>query len=172
MPMNQILGQSALIGFVLALAVHVCVLLGIDVAGRLPFVWILEIGLFVLFTPLIVSFVGAIGGKPSLARNRGAVPTWVVTIGLGLLAYAFFDFAYFVYCAMRDDNPELGGGRLLQVYQGQAFHIVALQKYTALRGTVLRALSGNWLFFYFVAFACFTYREKSPPAGEAEMRED
>jgi hypothetical protein len=54
--MNQSLGQSALVGLFLSLAVHLCVLLGIDVAGKLPFAWVLEIGLLGLFVPMIVSF--------------------------------------------------------------------------------------------------------------------
>jgi hypothetical protein len=170
--MNQSLGQSALVGLFLSLAVHLCVLLGIDVAGKLPFAWVLEIGLLGLFVPMIVSFVGAIEDKPRLARVQPAVPTWVVVIGLGLLAYAFCNFAYFVYYNIQDNNPELGGGKLIEVYQGEALHVVALQEYVALRTNLLRALSGNWLFFYFIAFAYFTFSARLPSGAEGEMRED
>jgi hypothetical protein len=53
--MRLVLGITALIGFILALMVHVSALLGVDVAARFHGVWFLHAAIFVVFIPLFLS---------------------------------------------------------------------------------------------------------------------
>jgi hypothetical protein len=159
--MNENLGHAALTGFFLSLAVHVCTLLGIGVADVLPVVWLLGMGPFALFVPLLLFLIGRRGQQPDVPRVGMILPTWVITVGLGLFAYAFLHVVYFACLCIGDGNPELGGGKYLLVDQGKAAHVVALSTYSALRANALRAFSAHWMLFYFIAYAGFAREAKA-----------
>jgi hypothetical protein len=158
--MNQTLGQFALLGLLLSLATHACVLLGIDIAVRFPLVWVLDTGLFVLFVPMAVSLLTRSADGSDLVRSRGAIPRWVLVVGLCLFAYALLHSAHFAYTALQDDNPELAGGKYLQVDQGKVYRLVGLPTYNELKASELLAGSADWLLLYFVGFAWFNHRGK------------
>jgi hypothetical protein len=170
--MNRSQGQYALVGFVLELAVHVCVLAGVDIAGLWPAVWVLAIGLFALSGPVVFLFIKSFKEGAVSVRNHGAIPSWVVVVGLGLFVYAFFNGVHLAYNAMVEGNPEFDIGNFLTMVRGRVIHVVALSTCTALRANVLRACSGYWLFFYFVASAYFAYWRKSELRGDESKRSD
>ena len=51
--MNRLFAAFALLGLLSSLAVHLAALLGIDLATRFPAVWLLHLGIFVVFIPCV-----------------------------------------------------------------------------------------------------------------------
>jgi hypothetical protein len=94
--MTRLVGWLALLGFALSLAVHVSALAGVDVAARVPQVWGLHVGVFIVFFPFVMSTRKLYGRQPSLATLRTLFPTWVLVIGGVVLAYAAINFALFI----------------------------------------------------------------------------
>lgn len=54
--MSLLLGVASLIGLTLAAAVHVAPIAGVDVAERVPAVWLLHLGVFAVFIPFVFNF--------------------------------------------------------------------------------------------------------------------
>ncbi len=72
--MHRLIAIVSLLGFTLALVVHIAALLGIDVAEYFPSVWGLHIGVFIVFIPLILHSRKNLGIRISLAQIRQRFP--------------------------------------------------------------------------------------------------
>jgi hypothetical protein len=157
--MNRLLGFAALTGLVLAAVAHVCALAGIDVAERVPSVWLLHIGVFVVFIPFVFSSRKVLGKHPSLADMRALVPGRVFAVGLAVFIYAIINFVLFAV-ATQGGNPVVEAGQYLLKSHGHLIRELSRPEYEALRANELRGFSGHWLFFYFVPFAYFMFGKR------------
>jgi hypothetical protein len=157
--MNRFLGFAALTGLVLAAVAHVCALAGIDVAERVPSVWLLHIGVFVVFIPFVVSSRKVLGKQPSLVDMRALVPGRVFAVGLAVFIYAIINFVLFAV-ATQGGNPVVEAGQYLLKSHGHLIRELSRPEYEALRANELRGFSGHWLFFYFVPFAYFMFGKR------------
>ena len=162
--MNRFLGFVALTGFVLAAATHVFALAGVDVAAHFPFVWLLHVGIFVVFGPYVFSSRKVLGRRPSLADIRALVPGWVFFAGLAILIYAMVNFALFA-AATQGGNPAMEAGKYVLKNHGRFIRELSGAEYEALRANELRGFSGHWLFFYFVPFAYFIFAKRPGPSN-------
>src|SRR5262245_45802659 len=88
--MNAILGCLALLGFALSVAAHVSALFGVDVQTRVAGVWLLHIGIFVVFVPMVFQLRSA-GGSDVRALLRG-IPVWPALLVVLLFVYALANF--------------------------------------------------------------------------------
>jgi hypothetical protein len=159
--MNRLAGSLALLGFLLSLAAHVAALAGVDVMGRVPQVWGLHVGIFVVFLPFVMSSRKLVGRRPSLATLRPLFPTWVLVIGGAVGAYAVLNFALFI-AGTQGGTPEIRGEHFVLQNHGRLVRELSAAEYTALRANVVRGFSGHWLAFYFVPFAWFLLRKPLP----------
>ena len=157
--MNRFLGFAALTGLVLAAVAHVCALAGIDVAERVPSVWLLHVGIFIVFIPFVVSSRKILGKQPSLADMRALVPGRVFAVGLAIFIYAMVNFALFI-AATQGGNPAIEAGQYVLKNHGRLIRELSFPEYEALRANELRGFSGHWLFFYFVPFAYFMFGKR------------
>jgi hypothetical protein len=157
--MNRFLGFAALTGLVLAAVAHVCALAGIGVAERVPSVWLLHVGVFVVFIPFVVSSRKILGKQPSLADMRALVPGRVFAVGLAVFIYAIINFVLFAV-ATQGGNPVVEAGQYLLKSHGHLIRELSRPEYEALRANELRGFSGHWLFFYFVPFAYFMFGKR------------
>lgn len=157
--MNRFLGFAALTGLVLAAVAHVCALAGIDVAERVPSVWLLHVGIFIVFIPFVVSSRKILGKQPSLADMRALVPGRVFAVGLAIFIYAIINFVLFAV-ATQGGNPVVEAGQYLLKSHGHLIRELSRPEYEALRANELRGFSGHWLFFYFVPFAYFMFGKR------------
>jgi len=160
--MNRFLGFVALTGFVLAAVTHVFALAGVDVAEHFPFVWLLHVGIFVVFVPYVFSSRKVLGTRPSLADIRALVPGWVFFAGLAVLICAMVNFALFA-AATQGGNPAMEAGKYVLKNHGRLIRELSGAEYEALRANELRGFSGHWLFFYFVPFAYFIFAKRPGP---------
>ena len=157
--MNRIVSLVALLGFVLAAAVHVASLAGVDVSQRIPFVWLLHVGIFVVFVPFVLSSRKVLGAKPSLSGMRALVPNWVFIAGATISAYALLNFVLFIV-ATQGGNPAILDGRYVLQSHGHLIREITQSEYVAFRANELRGFSGHWLMFYFVPFAYFMFAKR------------
>jgi hypothetical protein len=157
--MNRFLGFAALTGFVLATVAHVFALAGVNVAEHVPFVWLLHVGIFVVFIPFVFSSRKILGKQPSLADMRALVPARVYVVGLAIVIYAIVNFVLFA-AATEGGNPAIEAGRYVLQIHGRLVRELSFAEYEALRANELRGFSGHWLFFYFVPFAYFMFGKR------------
>jgi len=163
--MNRLLALVALIGLVLAAGVHVASLAGIDVSERIPLVWSLHLGVFVVFIPFVFSIRKVVGRQPTLSDIRQLVPRRVFLIGAAIGGYAILNFLLFMV-ATEGGNPSVLAGKYVLENHGHLVREITRAEYTAFRANDLRGFSGHWLVFYFVPFAYFMFANKPQPSLE------
>jgi len=157
--MHLVFGLVALIGLVISVVVHLLAVSGMDVLARFPYVWLLHIGIFVVFIPYAFSSRKTLGSRPTLAQIRTQFPDWVVAVGLCLLAYTIANFFLFMH-AVSFGSPEIHEGKFLLLDHGKLIRELTADEFASLRSHQVRGFSGHWMFFYFVAFAYFLLRKR------------
>lgn len=161
--MNRILALVALLGLALAAAVHVASLAGVDVSERFPLVWLLHVGVFVVFIPFVFSARRVLGTAPSISDMRGLVPAWVFFLCVAVFIYAVINFGLFIQ-SMQGGSPSIEEGKYVLQNHGHLIREITQAEYVALRANELRGFSGHWLVFYFVPFAYFMFATDKPQA--------
>lgn len=161
--MHRMLGLFALTGFTLSLATHIAALCGIAVSESIPFIWLLHVGIFVVFIPMVLSMRGTMGKRPSFKQLRAAFPAWVIIVGICLFVYVLLNFML----AMSGMEGEAGlaeNGKYVLSHRGKLIREISLVEFTRFKALEVRAFSGHWLVFYFAPFAYFMFYRK-PVAG-------
>jgi len=154
--MNRFLALLAFAGFVAAAAVHGAALAGVNVSERIPLVWLLHVGVFVVFIPFILSSRKVVGAKPSLSDVRALIPGWVFLAGVAVFVYAIVNFAVFLV-STQGGSPSIEAGRYVVQNHGHFIREISRAEYAALRTNEIRGFSGHWLVFYFMPFAYFMF---------------
>lgn len=157
--MNRFFAILALIGFVLSAFVHVAALAGVDVSEKIPLVWMLHAGVFIVFIPFVFSSRKVLGAKPSLSDMRTLVPGWIALAGIAVFGYAMVNFLIFI-ASTDGGSPSIREGRYVLQSHGHLIREITRSEYVALRANELRGFSGHWLVFYFVPFAYFMFAKK------------
>lgn len=158
--MNRLLAIFALLGFVLSLVVHIAALSGIDVAGKIPLVWSLHVGIFVAFIPFVLLSRKELGPKPTFTQLKGIFPSWVGAICAVICAYALVNFLLFML-ATHGGSPSIRDGKFILQDHGRLIREITSGEYASFKANEVRGFSGHWLAFYFVPFAYFMFRKKS-----------
>lgn len=160
-----ILGITSIIGFAMALGVHIAALMGIDVAENFPAVWTLHAGIFIVFIPFVFSSKKSLGLKPTFVQIRAAFPTWIVGMGVCIFAYAFVNFALFML-KTEGGNPSVVDGKFVLMNHGTLIRELTAVEYSAFKANEVRGFSGHWLVLYFVPFVYFMFYKES---GSSEV---
>lgn len=157
MPTNAFFAALALGGCALSLAVHIAALCGVDVLSLTQSVWVLHAGIFVVFVPMLLQLrhSSTVRAQGRAALWRG-LPAWVGFVAALLIAYAVLNF--FVFSGGMQGSPAIRDGLFVLENKGQAPRAISESEYHALQAAVMRAFSGHWLLFYFIAFAHFALR--------------
>jgi len=135
------LAAVALTGFALSLAVHALTYAGVVVPERVPGVWLLHLGIFVVFGPLIFSMQRWQGGRRFEWRELAPYfPRWVRIAVPALMAYAMVNFFL-----ARHHLPERDRSTPYRSLTPEE------QLYRA------RGFSGHWLVFYGIPALFFLY---------------
>lgn len=157
--MHRILGIFALTGFFLALTAHIAAWCGVAVSEHVPFIWVLHVGVFVVFIPMVLAMNKTLGSRPSFQQIRAGFPAWVVVAGIGLLAWTMFNFM--LSMSGLEGEPGLSeSGRYVLSRRGQLIREINFDEFTRLKALQVRAFSGHWLLFYFVPYAYFMFYRK------------
>jgi hypothetical protein len=152
----------ALVGWIAAFCVHASTWFGIDVPALLPQVWLLHVGMFAVFVPMVL--VMQVRGERDIDVALATVPAWVKPAGAILFAYVAANFAYFMYRS-GDGSPVEELGRYYLKDHGRIVRELSAAEYAAARIAVLRGFSGHWLVFYFAPAVYFLLRRRAAASG-------
>jgi hypothetical protein len=142
------------------LIVHVLSVSGMDVAEKVPFVWMLHVGIFVVWIPAVISqlqnkeFLEFRNSSRSKFKNpitafkilfRG-VPGWLVVLVLVSFVYAFVNFMLSIGSVGGTVSVE--DGQYVLGNHGTFIKTLTEQEYQWYRANELRGFSGHWMAFY------------------------
>ncbi|MES2812013.1 MAG: hypothetical protein V4670_06040 [Bacteroidota bacterium] len=167
--MKKYLFYFALTGWTLGLFVHVLSLADFDVTEKIPFVWLLHIGIFIVWLPVVLDLKN--NEELQEYKQSGTVnrmnpidffkivfkdtPTWMSVIAIGGFFYAFINFLLFM--TSQGGTPEMRDGLYILHNHGQLIKTLTEQEYHHYKANELRGFSGHWILFYGIATA-FLYK--------------
>jgi hypothetical protein len=146
----RVRGSLALVGFTLALVVHVETIAGVDVYSRFPPVWLLHLGALLLFGLFVLS--GGHRIKPSEILYH--LPTWAIMVIAAVFVYSLINFVVCESITGGSLADVLGDQYVLSSHRRVLAHI-SQAEYHLHRAYELRAFSGTWLVFYSVPTVYF-----------------
>lgn len=158
--MNKAFFYFAIICFFLSLLVHFISLTGYYIGGALPFIWLLHIGIFIVWIPAILQ----LRKKPELKNKRGPIKQFQIALqnapGFFRMAIAFFFFYtainfYLFMIASGGGGPHIEDGKYILQNHGDVIRELTKIEYFSLKANELRGFSGHWLLFYSFAAGVF-----------------
>jgi hypothetical protein len=110
-----------------------------------PSVWLLHVGIFVVFVPLVFASRArtASTGGTSL---RDVFPGWPGIVMGAVMAYAFVNFVLFMQS--NEGTPLVRGGVYLLKHETRGLLHISEAQYHAHKALEIRGFSGHWLVFY------------------------
>ena len=163
--MNRLLVLIALLGFLLSLVVHVVTLLYIDVSEKIPFSWSLHVGIFLVFIPFVIFSRKDLGQSPTFSKLRKLFPSWFIALVIVIFVYAIVN-AFLCILANEGGSPAIHDGKFILQTHGRLIRELSAVEYSSFRAREVRAFSGAWLFFYFIPFGYFMFRQTTNPSIE------
>lgn len=172
--MKKFLFYFAAAGWFLGLIVHLLSIAGMDVMDKVPFVWFLHIGIFVVWIPVVIDLKR--NKKYQEYQESGLLnrmnpsgffkvvlretPLWLKVIVLGGLFYAVVNFMLFMMS--QNGVPEIMDGQYVLNNHGQLIRGLTPEEYHHFKADELRGFSGHWTAFYGLAAAIlYPFRRKS-----------
>lgn len=163
--MKKYLFYFALTGWTLGLIVHILSLSDIDVTEKMPFVWLLHIGIFVVWLPVVLDLqkneelkeyqqsgilkrMNPIGFYKIIFKDT---PTWMSVIAILGFFYAFINFILFMFS--QSGTPSIQDGHYVLQNHGQFIKNLTEQEFHHYKANEVRGFSGHWILFYGVATA-------------------
>lgn len=143
----------ALIGFALSLIVHLSTYAGINPQKKFPPIWLLHIGIFVVFIPALLARNRLNNGRnkssiPNLFDN--SIPKWMKILCKIFCYYVFINFVCFMIL-MKDGSPNIISGNYVISDHGKIVRVISEQEYELYQSYVVRGFSGHWMIFYISA---------------------
>ena len=128
----------ALTGFFLSLFVHLTTFFGIDPAKDVPWVWVLHLGIFVVFIPMV--FVqGLTPRKDFWNKIFATMPRWARYTIKAFFAYALINFALFFFLS-KGGTPDVRDGKYVLHSHGQVIRELSENEYEWQKAYVVRIL--------------------------------
>jgi hypothetical protein len=163
--MKKYLFYTALIGFIASVIVHALALADIDANEKVPFVWVLHIGIFAVMLPIILDLqknkelqvykqrvntekLSLLGLYKIVFKD---VPPYAVVLLGVLLVYTVINF--FIFFTAESGTPNIINGQFVLQHQGVTIKTITEQEYHHFKAANIRGFSGHWMWFYSVATA-------------------
>ncbi len=156
---------AAVTGWTLGLLVHILSIFDVDVESKFPYIWLLHIGIFVVWIPAILELkknekIKAF--QSSGIRNRmrpialfkalcEGVPSWIVVIAVVGFYYAIVNFVMFI--GSESGTPAVKDGHYYLDAHGQWIRDITEREYHHYKAAGIRGFSGHWVAFYGLAAA-------------------
>jgi hypothetical protein len=138
-------------GLVASAVAHFSTFAGVDPQQVFPAVWLLHIGIFIVFIPAVATQ----NSKRSIQDKKSAqfgplAPVWMKKLTGALFMYMFINFAIFIYMMSGGSPSQRDGGYVLQSH-GKVIRQISEHEYHRYRAYEVRGLSGHWMAFYSIA---------------------
>jgi hypothetical protein len=167
---NKIFYLAAL-GWGTAVLVHGLALADVDVASFAPYIWLLHVGIFVVWIPAVFKMRqlkewqkerAEAGEYTSSFEVFKHAPRWLTVVAFAGMAYTFLNFLAFSTSAKSTGEEN---GHYYTHTRGKDHRPISAQEYHHWRANDLRAFSGHWIAFYGMALAIL-YPFKKPEEQE------
>jgi len=163
--MKKFLFYFAVTGWTLGLIVHLLSLADIDIKDKVPFIWVLHIGIFVVWLPTVFDLnkneeLREYQQSGSLNKMNPVefykiifrqTPTWLTIIAIGGFFYAIINFMLFM--TSQHGTPGIQDGQYILHNHGQLLKTLTEQEYHHFKANEVRGFSGHWIAFYGIAAA-------------------
>jgi len=160
--MKKYLFYFAVFGWGLSLLIHVLALADIDVTESIPFVWLLHVGIFVVWLPVVVelrkdqalqngSFLNRMNPVSFYKTLFKGTPPLLVITALAGFFYAMINFLLFMQS--QTGVPDLREGQYILHNHGQLIKTLTEAEYHHYKANEVRGFSGHWIAFYGIATA-------------------
>jgi hypothetical protein len=152
---RQYFSLFAFLGFGISLVVHLLTFLGLNLSERAPWIWLLHVGMFVFFIPLVFSrFNRSSRNSRSDFWQRffAPMPRWARALVKGLFVYVPINFLLF-FALSYDGTPDINNGKYILRRGGRGETLVVVreiskEEYDLRQDRVVRGFSGHWMIFY------------------------
>jgi len=156
--MKKTLCYIAGLGLILGLIVHVISLFGIYIGDRIPFVWVLHVGIFIVWIPAILElkknpefqqpdFKTSMNPKKFYGAVFKDTPKPIMYLSIGFFIYAAINFILFMQ-ASGGGVPDIMDGKYVINNHGSIIRELTEIEYFKLKANELRGFSGHWMAFY------------------------
>jgi hypothetical protein len=146
----RIIFYLALVGLLLSAAAHFSTYMGIDPQERFPYIWLLHIGIFIVWLPA----VAVQGMLPRDEKGRFKpfqfAPRWMQLLTGVAFVYALVNFAVFIFL-ISSGSPYKENGQYVLKDHGKLVRQITEQEYHQYRAYEVRGFSGHWMIFYLAA---------------------
>jgi hypothetical protein len=160
--MRKFLFYFALTGYLLGLIVHLLSLADIDILSNFPFIWLLHLGIFVVWIPTVFEIRKRqqLEQKHSLTKNNplsffklmfSRTPKWLTIVAIVGFIYAIINFS--LVFLSQTGTPDIKDGQYILQNRGQLIRIITEQEYHHYQANEARGFSGHWIAFYGIALA-------------------
>jgi hypothetical protein len=152
---SKLLFYTAAIGFLLSLVAHFCTYLGINPQKQFPLVWILHLGIFVVFIPAVFHMKKhcndnkkySINNIDNFFKGMQFAPVWMKVLCVVFSIYAFFNFLIFVSLTSKG-SPDMVNGKYALSDHGKIVQYINREEYDKYQSYEVRGFSGHWMIFY------------------------
>jgi len=159
--MKKTLCIIAGIGFALGLIVHVISLAGIYIGDKVPYIWGLHVGIFVVWLPAILELrknpdlkQPSFGTMTNPFKFFGTIfkdtPKPVMIISVVFFFYAMINFFLFMQ-AGGGGVPDIMDGKYVINNHGSIIRELTESEYFKMKANEIRGFSGHWMAFYGLA---------------------
>jgi hypothetical protein len=165
--MRKFLFYFAATGWTLGLTAHLLSIADIDVQEKVPYIWILHIGIFIVWLPTIfdlrknedlkayqkagmLNSLNPFGVFKVIFKNT---PNWLKMIAIIGFYYAFVNFVYLVFMTSSVGTPDIKDGQFTLQDHGQFIRTLTSREYHHYKAAEMRLFSGHWIAFYGLAMA-------------------
>jgi hypothetical protein len=170
--MKKFLFYLAVTGWTIGLIVHGLSIADFDITEKVPFVWALHIGVFVVWLPTVLNLkkneelkeyqqsgmlnrMNPLGFFKIIFRQT---PTWLIIIAIGGFFYAMVNFMLFM--TSQEGVPDIKDGQYILHNHGHLIKNLTEQEYHHYKANEVRGFSGHWMAFYGIAAAVlFPFRQ-------------
>lgn len=163
--MKKFLFYLALTGWLLSLAVHLLSIAGIDTTGKMPFVWLLHIGIFAVWIAVVLDLINNEELKQFKQSNPGTkkksfaafkiifkdAPGWMQIVVI--VSFIYMPINLFLFSTTQNGSPDFRDGQYILHNRGEIISTITEQEYHRYKAREIRGFSGHWIFFYAVATA-------------------
>jgi hypothetical protein len=159
--MKKTLCYIAGLGFILGLIVHIVSLFGIYLGEKIPFIWVLHVGIFIVWLPAVLELrkntelkQPNFGTMVNPFKFFGIIfkdtPKPVMIISVVFFFYAMINFFLFMQ-AGQGGVPDIMDGKYVIHNHGSIIKELTETEYFKMKANEIRGFSGHWMAFYGLA---------------------
>jgi hypothetical protein len=165
-PVNMIVfALLAALGLLISIGANVSTFFGVEPMHRWPYLWLLHLGMFVVFIPAGCVQIQHENKKPFRWRDVfGYLPGWMRWMLVSMIIYAPVSaLAFVIVCGSGGPSKEPDGSYAMTSH-GRILRMLTADEYHRASGYEFRCLSSWWIAFYSISLALLLSASKRKKA--------